>query len=208
MPKNPPKSPATSAHAAADISATLAPLSRRRFLRTALWATAGVSAVAAGGFAVLRRSPVDAQPVPAGLRYLSAAQYHLFNQLAVALLPTTGALPPAASIPVAMHVDAIFGALTPDVREQLGMGLSLLDNAAVFSHGKRLVDLSPAQAQQYISDWVNAAAMPKRALGLVASKLTHTGYWLDARTWPAIEFDGPVTKKWGIVALGNQTQPV
>jgi hypothetical protein len=196
------------AQAAADINAALAPLSRRRFLKAALWATAGVAAGVAGGFALLRRSPLDALPVPAGLLHLSPAHYRLFDHLAQVLLPTTGALPLAAAIPVARNVDAILGALEPDVRKQLGIGLSLLDNAAVFSHGKRLVDLEPAAAQQFLSDWVNSSTLPKRALGLVASKLTHTGYWIDARTWPALGFDGPVSKKWGIPARGNQPMPV
>jgi len=42
----------------------------------------------------------------------------------------------------------------------------------------------------------------------VVTKLTHTGYWMDERTWPAIEFDGAVTKKWGIPSRGNQPAPV
>lgn len=190
---------------AADVTATLAPLSRRRFL---LWAGAGIAAVAAGGFALLRLSPHDREPVPAGLANIDASTYHLFRQLSLVLLPTAGtALFPADQVPVAEHVDAILGALDADVRKQLGMGLALFDNAAVFTHGKRLVDLAPAEAQAWVESWVNSDSMPKRALGLVASKLTHTGYWMDARTWSAIEFDGPVAKKWGIPQRGNQPLP-
>lgn len=193
---------------AADVTATLAPLTRRRFLRTTLWAGAGVALVAAGGFALLRRSAHDREPVPPGLVHMDAATYHLFRQLGLALLPTTGtALFPAELVPVATHVDAILGALDADVRKQLGVGLALLDNAAVFSHGRRLVDLAPAEAQAYVEHWVDSDSLPRRALGLVASKLTHTGYWMDARTWPAIGFDGPVTKKWGLVPRGNQPLP-
>ncbi|MDP2228890.1 MAG: gluconate 2-dehydrogenase subunit 3 family protein [Moraxellaceae bacterium] len=194
--------------AARDVTDALAPLSRRRFLKTALWATAGLTAVLAGGFAVLRRSPLDTAPVPAGLRYLTASQYQLFNRLAHVLLPTDGtALFPAEQVPVAAHIDAILGTLEPEVREQLGMGLALFDNAAVAGHWKRFVDLDDAAALAYVNDWLNASAMPKRAIGFVVSKLTHTGYWLDERTWPAIEFDGAVTKKWGISSRGNQPLP-
>lgn len=197
------------AKAAADVSATLAPLGRRRFLKIALWGSAGLAAVAAGGFSLLRRSPHDAEAVPADLLYLEPAQYRLFNRLALVLLPTDGGrFFPVAEVPVARHVDAIMGALEPEVRKQVGMGLGLLDNAAVLRHGKRLVDMEPEQARVYVNDWVNSGVMAQRAIGLVASKLTHTGYWLDARTWPAIDFDGPVSRKWGIASRGNQPLPV
>lgn len=205
-----PQDPANGvAKTAADVSTTLAPLGRRRFLRTALWGAAGMAAVAAGGFALLRRSPHDNEPVPGGLQHMDAAQYRLFNRLAAVLLPTEGGrFFPVAEVPVALNVDAILGALEPAVRQQLAMGLGLLDNAAVLRHGKRLVDLEPEAARAYVNDWVNSGVMAQRAIGLVASKLTHTGYWLDARTWPAIDFDGPVSKKWGIASRGNQPLPV
>ncbi len=192
----------------AEINAALAPLSRRRFLKTTLWATAGVAAVAAGGFAWLRRSPQDSLPVPDGLQVLTPSHYHLFHSLAAALLPTQGtAFFPVDQVPVAQHVDGLLAALDPAIRQQLGTGLSLIDNAAVFRHGKRLVDLAPAEAQAFVSDWVNSGVLVKRALGGVVSRLVHTGYWMDERTWPAIEFDGAVSAKWGIPARGNQPLP-
>lgn len=194
--------------AAADIESALKPLSRRRFLKTALWASAGVVAVAAGGFALLSRSPHDAEAVPQGLLHIEPAQYRLFNQLALVLLPTAGTtLPPVSEIPVAKHVDAILGALPADIRKQLFGGLALLDNAAIFSHGKRLIDLEPAAAQEYLASWVDADSVIKRTLGQVATKLTHTGYWMDERTWPALEFDGAVSRKWGLPSRGNQPLP-
>lgn len=195
--------------AAGEVVAALAPLSRRRFLKTGLLVTAGATAALAGGFALLRRSPRDAVVAPAGLKHLKPAHYQLFARLAEVLLPTTGtALLPAGKVPVVANVDAILGALEPSVRQQLAMGLSLFDNAAVLGHWKRFVDLPDDEARAYVSDWVNSDVMPKRAIGFVVSKLTHTGYWMDERTWPAIEFDGAVTKKWGIPSRGNQPLPV
>jgi hypothetical protein len=194
---------------AGEVAAAIAPLSRRRFLRVVLWTTAGVTALAAGGFAILRRSPRDGLEAPANLSHLDASRYQLFVRLAEILLPVTGtALLPVEKVPVVANVDAILGALHPDVRKQLFMGLSLFDNAAVAGHWKRFVDLSDADALAYVSDWLNSDVMPKRAIGFVVTKLTHTGYWMDERTWPAIEFDGAVTKKWGIPSRGNQPAPV
>lgn len=191
-----------------EVSAALAPLSRRRFLKTGLLVTAGATAALAGGFALLRRSPRDQMAMPAGLKHLEPAHYHLFARLAEVLLPTAGtALFPAGKVPVVANVDAILGALEPSVRQQLAVGLSLFDNAAVLGNWKRFVDLTDDDARTYVSEWVNSDVMPKRAIGFVVSKLTHTGYWMDERTWPAIEFDGAVTKKWGIPSRGNQPLP-
>lgn len=191
------------------MTAALSPLSRRRFLKMGLWTAAGVTAVAAGGFALLRRSPRDSLAMPEGLSWMEPSHYQLFSRLAEVLLPTAGtALFPVEKVPVVAHVNTILGSLDPDVRKQLGMGLSLFDNAAVVGHWRRFVDLSDADALAYVTDWVNSDAMPKRAIGFVVTKLTHTGYWMDSQTWPAVEFDGPVTKKWGIPARGNQPLPV
>lgn len=194
--------------AAREVSAALAPLSRRSVLKTGLWAVAGLTAVAAGGFALLRPSPRDSQPVPPGLRHLEPSHYHLFSRLIEVLLPTAGtALLPAAQVPIVQHIDSLLDALDPAVRKQLGSGLALFDNAAVLTHFKRFVDLSDAEALAYVTDWVNSSAMPKRALGFVVTKLTHTGYWMDSQTWPALEFDGPVSRRWGIPNRGNQPLP-
>jgi hypothetical protein len=193
---------------AGEVSAALAPLSRRRFLKTGLLVTAGATAALAGGFALLRRSPRDQMAMPAGLKHLEPAHYHLFARLAEVLLPTAGtALFPVGKVPVVANVDAILGALEPAVRQQLAVGLSLFDNAAVLGNWKRFVDLTDDDARTYVSEWVNSDVMPKRAIGFVVSKLTHTGYWMDERTWPAIDFDGAVTKKWGIPSRGNQPLP-
>lgn len=192
-----------------DVTVALAPLSRRRFLKLGLWTAAGVTAVAAGGFALLRRSPRDGLAMPEGLAWMEPSHYQLFSRLAEVLLPTAGtALFPVEKVPVVAHVNAILGSLEPDVRKQLGMGLSLFDNAAVVGHWRRFVDLSDADALAYVTEWVNSDAMPKRAIGFVVTKLTHTGYWMDSHTWPAVEFDGAVTKKWGIPSRGNQPLPV
>lgn len=191
-----------------DVTAALSPMSRRRFLKMGLWTAAGVAVVAAGGFALLRRSPRDGVAMPEELAWMEPSHYQLFSRLAEVLLPTAGtALFPVEKVPVVAHVNAILGSLEPDVRKQLGMGLSLFDNAAVVGHWRRFVDLSDADALAYVTDWVNSDAMPKRAIGFVVTKLTHTGYWMDSQTWPAVEFDGPVTKKWGIPSRGNQPLP-
>lgn len=190
-------------------AAALAPVSRRRFLRLAMWGAASVTAAGAGLVAVLRRSPVDDVPVPATIHYLSAAEYHLFARAMPVLLPVTGtALPSLQQVPVLQTIDAMIGLLSPAVRKELGAGLALFDHAALVSgwHGKRFVDLDDEAVRDYFERWAHGNSIQK-ALATVVKKFVYVAYWRDPRTWPAIEFDGPVSDRWGIASLGNTPLP-
>lgn len=193
------------------LRADLRPLSRRRFLKAGLLLGGGALALAAGGFAVFRRSEQDRLPVPAGLKTLTAQEYLLFSRLARLILPTAGTtLADVASVPVVSHVDGLLAGLEPDIRKQLGMGLALFDNAAILTggHWGRFVDLPDAEAAQYLHAWLNSTQLPLRAVAGAVTRLVKTGYWMDPTTWAAVEFDGPVSKKWGIASQGNTPLPV
>lgn len=190
--------------------AALAPVSRRRFLRWTLLGAASVTAVGAGVVAVLRRSPVDDMPVPDTLRHLSASEYHLFARALPVLLPVQGtALPAVSDIPVLETIDSMIGMLAPGVRKELAAGLTLFDHGALVSgwHGKRFVDLDDEAVHDYFERWSHGNTIQK-ALATVVKKFVYVAYWRDPRTWPAIEFDGPVSDRWGIASLGNTPLPV
>jgi hypothetical protein len=194
--------------ATSEVHAACAPLSRRGILRWGLGLSAGAAALTAGGLMWLRRSPVDLAPLPAGLSSMSASQYHVIRRLSEILLPTEGSnLYPLAQVPVAAHVDALLSNLHHDIRRDLGLGIALFDNAAIIGHGSRFVDLSDAQALSHIDAWLRSGLLPKRAIGFALTKLTQIGYWMDERTWAAIEYDGPLTGPRGIPALGNRPLP-
>jgi len=190
--------------------AALAPVSRRRFLRWTLLGAASFTAVGAGVVAVLRRSPVDDMPVPDTLRHLSASEYHLFARALPVLLPVQGtALPAVSEIPVLETIDSMIGMLAPGVRKELAAGLTLFDHGALVSgwHGKRFVDLDDEAVHDYFERWSRGNTIQK-ALATVVKKFVYVAYWRDPRTWPAIEFDGPVSDRWGIPSLGNTPLPV
>lgn len=192
------------------LRADLAPLSRRRFLKSSLWLGAGVAAVAAGSFAVLHRSEKDKQALPAGISTLTLQEYLLFSRLTQVMLPTQGsALVDPAQVPVVEAIDRLLAGLRPDIRKQLGMGLSLFDNIAVFTggHWGRFVDLPDAAATAYLEHWINSPRMPQRAIASAAMRLVKTGYWSSPKTWAAVEFEGPVSQKWGIPSQGNAPLP-
>jgi hypothetical protein len=182
-------------------------MARRRFLKWGLLGSAGVAAVAAGGFAFLRRSPLDKQPVPAWVTGLSAAEYHLFDRARQVLLPVEGTrLTPSDQVPVVRNVQALLDNLDPEIRKEMATGLGLFDNAAVLSHGRRFVDLSDADACAYFDSWGHASVI-QRTLVTVIKQLTYTAYWQESATWAPTDFDGPVSDKWGLAYLGNAPLP-
>ena len=200
----------TRSSGAARISADMAGFGRRSFLKWALWGSAGAAAVAAGGIALLRRSPVDDKPVPEHIRHLSATEYHLFHRAIEVLLPVAGsALTPLAQVPVMENIDHTMGLVDPHVRKDLAMGLSLFDNAAVVvgMHGKRFVDLDDDAAVAYFDNW-SRGGMIQKALATVVKKFVYISYWREPVTWPPVAFEGPVSDKWGIAYLGNAPLPV
>lgn len=190
-------------------AAPLSRLTRRGFLRYGLIGSAALAAAAAGGFAILRRSPVDSLPVAEGIRNLSAGEHHLFRRAIEVLLPTAGtALTPVEDVPVLANIDHMMGLLPAHVRTELGTGLALFDNAAVVSglHGRRFVDLDDQAAVAYFDAWSRGHSI-QRALNTVIKQFVYTAYWREPVTWPPVEFDGPVSDDWGLDYLGNAPLP-
>ncbi|WP_232802463.1 hypothetical protein [Alloalcanivorax mobilis] len=196
-------------HHARQAAATLQRgVTRRRFLKWTLIGAAGAAAVAAGGFALLRRSPLDRRPPPAWADGLSRQEFHLFDRARVALLPTAGSvLTPADRVPVVANVQRTLGFVDAATRKDLAMAFTLFDNAAVFSHGKRFVDLDEQQARLWFDQW-GAGNTLQRTLATVIKQLTYSAYWRHPSTWAAVEFDGPVSERWGLAYLGNAPLPV
>ncbi|MBQ0753567.1 MAG: hypothetical protein KBT87_02690 [Gammaproteobacteria bacterium] len=190
-------------------TALLQAMTRRRFLRWLLYSAAAASTCGVVAFAWMKRSPLDQVAVPVGQQSLSAAEYHLFRRAAAVLLPTEGRVfAPLAQIPVLENIDSMLALLAPAVRDELSIGLALFDHGALVSgwHGKRFVDLNNAQALDYFDRWATGNTI-QRTLATVVKKMVYVAYWRDANTWPAIEFDGPVSDRWGLASLGNAPLP-
>lgn len=191
------------------ITAPVAAIGRRRFLKWSLVGGASLAAFAAGGFALLRRSPLDDEPRPDHLGNMSQQEFLLFRRVIPVLLPMAGTrLTSLEEIPVLDNINHTLGLVPAAVRPDLAMGLSLFDNAAVVAgwHGKRLVDLEDEAIVRYFDDWSRGNTI-QRALATVVKKLVYISYWRDPASWPPVEFDGPVSEKWGVPDLGNAPLP-
>jgi hypothetical protein len=180
----------------------LASLSRRRFLKTGL--IVGTSA------ATILTYPARVfadTGVPTYIKHLSEAEYRLFNKLREVFLPTErfSDLPSTTEVPVMENLDNMVGRLNSDTRFLLSLGAKTLEFSTLYKM-KRFSSLSNEQALKQVRIWQSGLALQG---GLIVSLKTLLGvaYWRDPRTWPALEYDGPVTKKWGVRRLGNMPVP-
>jgi len=180
----------------------LASLSRRRFLKTGLIVGTSAATVLTYPARVFAETGV-----PTYIKHLSEAEYRLFNKLREVFLPTErfSDLPSTTEVPVMENLDNMVGRLNSDTRFLLSLGAKTLEFSTLYKM-KRFSSLSNEQALQQVRIWQSGLALQG---GLIVSLKTLLGvaYWRDPRTWPALEYDGPVTQKWGIRRLGNMPVP-
>jgi len=187
-------------------------LSRRRFLKTALFVSAAGAVAMGGTLALLSRSPTDGQRKPAGIVAMSDSEYALFAAVCVASLPgedNAHGLVPWTHVPVLQNIDHLVAGIPPHARGDVTAAFALFDHAPIVSgwHGKRFVDLDVASAREFLDAW-NHGGEIQRAVSNLVRKLAYIAYWREAVTWPAIQYDGPVMARWGLVRYGNAPMPV
>lgn len=180
----------------------LASLSRRRFLKAGL--ILGTSAATV----ITYPTRVFADTgVPTYIRHLSEAEYRLFDKLRQVFLPTERFpdLPSTTEVPVMENLDNMVGRLNSDTRFLLSIGAKTLEFSTLYKM-KRFSSLNNKQARNQILAWQSGISIQS---GLIVSFKTLLGvaYWRDPRTWQPLEYDGPVTAKWGIRRLGNMPVP-
>lgn len=184
-------------------------LSRRRFLKYGLIATAGTVAALGGTFAFLARSPKDGEPIQPGIRALSASEYHLLAAVCAASLPgedNVQGLVPWNTLPVLANLDALIAGVPAHARGDVAGAFKLIDHAPVLGYGKRFADLTAVQAREVLQAW-NEGGEIRRAVSNLVRRLAYVAYWQDSATWSAVGFDGPVVEKWGLVRSGNTPMP-
>lgn len=188
--------------ALAQIESQLAVLSRRRFLKTGLILGTGAATAL-----TLPARAFAASSVPTYIQHLSEAEYRLFDKLRMVFLPTErfNTLPSTTEVPVMENLDQLVGRLNADTRFLLALGSKTMEFSTLYRL-KRFSSLSNEQVLSQLHAWQNGLAVQS---GLIISFKTLLGvsYWRDPRTWQALEYDGPVTAKWGIRRLGNFPLP-
>lgn len=186
----------------AAVAQQLAPYSRRTFLK-------GGMAVAMATSVSLTLGCSSETALHPELTALSASQQSLFQRLIQILLPTAGTpFASAEKVPVLANINHLFDGLDPKVREDLGGALGLFEYGSLVlgGHFTRFTRLNDADAVAYIESWQSGNDI-QRGIVTTLKKLVYASYWRDESTWAAVDYDGPVSVRWGIPSLGNAPLP-
>jgi len=180
---------------------------RRPVLKAALIGGAALAA-GVGGMASWLSTPVrQPVPLPAGLQILNPDEYQLLQRLVDVLLPQEGSgLFPSEQVAVVENFDLIVNR-TAYYFGILRHGIRLLDySPLVTGYGCRLVDLEDRQLLSLVADWGDGNMIQRAVIGTIR-RLLFVSYWRDERTWEPVGYDGPVSDKWGLQALGYAPMP-
>jgi len=181
--------------------AGLEPLSRRSFL------TGSARVMAAGGaLLALPGEVLAARDVPPGIKHLSDAEYRVLDKLRIVMLPTQQfQLPSTTEVPVMQNVDLVVSKLDSRPRLLLKLAVQTMEYTPVWQFS-RFSAMGDARAARHVNSW-QTGNLVQRGVITSLKMLVTFGYWQDPRTWPGLEYDGPVTAKWGIRRLGNAPLP-
>lgn len=186
--------------------AGLEPLSRRRFLVSGIRTVAAAGALLALPGQLLAEEEPAAEESPEAVKNLSALEYRVFDKLRIVMLPTQKfELPSSEEIPVMANVDVWVGKLDKRTRMLLTLGAQTLEYGSLYRFS-RFSRMSDQRAMRHVHNWQTGNVMQRGVISSLKMLLT-LGYWQDIRTWPMLQYDGPVTDKWGIRRLGNAPLP-
>lgn len=181
--------------------AGLEPLSRRRFL-----VGGGRLAAASGALLMLPAETLAAGNVPPGIKHLSDTEYRVLDKMRRVMLPTQSfQLPSTTEVPVMQNVDLVVSKLDDRPRLLLALAVQTMEYAPVWQFS-RFSGMSDSRAIRHVASW-QTGNLVQRGVVTSLKMLVTFGYWQDPKTWPALEYDGPVTAKWGIRRLGNAPLP-
>jgi len=184
--------------------AGLEPLSRRNFISSSVRIAATAGAVLALPGQVLAADKTNG--VPPGIKHLSELEYRVFDKLRIVMLPTQKySLPSSTEVPVMQNVDVWVGRLNQRTRLLVTLGVQTIEYGSLyrFSRFSRMPD---EKTSRHVHNWQTGNVMQRGIMTSLKMLLT-LGYWQDTRTWPSLQYDGPVTEKWGIRRLGNAPMP-
>ncbi len=186
----------------AQVASQLAPFSRRSFIK------AGIG-VAVSSSSLLTLGCSSEPAIDSSLSALTASQQKLFSRLISLLLPTSGTdMTAVETVPVLGNINHLFASLESKVLGDLSGATTLFEYGAVLLGGEwsRFTKLSDAAALSYIEDWQNGNTI-QRGIATTLKKMVYASYWRDESTWAPLDYDGPVSVRWGLPSLGNAPLP-
>lgn len=186
------------------ILAGLEPLSRRSLLVSSAQLAAATGALLMLPQQLLAADKIDG--VPAAIRNLSEVEYRVLDKLRLVMLPTQKFnLPSSTQIPAMENADFWVGKLNGRTRFLFGVGVKTLEYGSVYRFS-RFSQMSDEKATKHVYNWQTGNLVQRGVITSLKMLIT-LAYWQDLRTWPSLQYDGPVSDRWGIRALGNAPLP-
>lgn len=182
-------------------------LNRRGFLRASVIAGAALTT----GCASITGRIIGRREAPDALVYssLTEAEVAIATRLTEVLLPTHRHNMPSSTdeVPTLANLDSMVGRMSPQTRQLFGLGFWVLEHRPVASlRLRRFSKMDDEQAHEYLESLQNGTFV-ERGLLTQMKALVAVNYWRDSRTWPALDYHGPVTETWGVRRLGNAPVP-
>lgn len=183
--------------------AGLEPLSRRGFLRTFALTGAALSSGCASMFG--RRD------APEVLEYhsLTEEEVAVISRLTEVMLPAAEFGLPSSTqvVPTVKNLDRMAERMPEQTRDLLGLAIWVFNNRPMMSFKfSKFTSLSDEKALDYVNA-LQQGAFYERGMITTLKALVALNYWRDERTWPGLEYHGPVTELWGVRRLGNAPLP-
>lgn len=176
--------------------------SRRSFLKS----SALVAGSIAGSSALTGCSSSE---VVTGLKVMTPMEKTVFEKLISVCLPTQGSiLVSPQTVPIIANIDHLYALVDPKIRSDLKAAASLFEygSTVIGFHLKPFSKLSDDDAKAYIEKWQVGATI-QRGIATALKKLVYSSYWREDATWPPLDYDGPVSVKWGLAPQGNSPLP-
>jgi len=192
-----------------ELTEDLQPLTRRSILKLGALVTGTALLAVSGGLAWFGSSRIELPGLPASITTMTQEQYHLFYALLKVLFPVDGSdLPEPEELGVIEDIDRMIALLPKHIQSDLSLATTLFNKGAVIVgfNLKPFTDLNQAEAEAYFSSWHRGTAI-QRGIATALKKLAYVSYWRNSRTWEAIDYDGPVTKRYSIPSLGISPAP-
>ena len=179
------------------------PLSRRSFLRAGILTGAAFTSGCATVFG-RREAPEDLV-----YDHLSREEARVATRFTEVLLPTEAHGLPSSTevVPTVKNLDGMVGQMSPQTRDLFGLAFWVLEYRPMASFRfSRFTRLDDDRAREYLIA-LQEGTFFERGLATGIKSLVALNYWRDERTWPAMDYHGPVTELWGVRPLGNTPPP-
>ena len=183
--------------------AGLEPLTRRGFLRASVLTGAAFTSGCATLFG-RREAPEELVH-----DHLTTEEARVATRFTEVMLPTQAyGLPHStAEVPTVENLDRMVGRMSPQTRELFGLAFWVLEHRPMASFRfSRFTRLEDEEAREYLIA-LQEGSFFERGLATGLKSLVALNYWRDERTWPALEYHGPVTERWGVNPIGNTPPP-